>query len=89
MGNLISNLLAKASPMGQMLQQTAGMANAMKPSNPMGMLMGQNNPQLKQVMEYIQSCGGNAQQAFFMLAKQKGVDPNSVIEQTKSMLGQR
>ena len=88
MPNLIANLLAKASPMGQMLQQASGMVQAVQSGTPMGMLS-QNDPRMKQVMDYIKACGGNAQQAFFMLAKQKGVDPNSVIEQTKSMLGQR
>ena len=55
----------------------------------MGMLMGQNNPQMKQVMDYIQSCGGDAKQAFFNLAKQKGVDPNAIIGQAKSMLNNK
>ena len=61
------------------------MAQAMQSGTPMGMLS-QNNPQMKQVMDYIRACGGNPQQAFYMLAKQKGVDPNTIINQTKSML---
>ncbi len=89
MPNPIADLLAKASPMGQALTQASGMAQAMQSGSPMGMLMGQNNPQMKQAMDYIQSCGGDAKQAFFNLAKQRGVDPNAIIGQAKSMLNNK
>ena len=47
--------------------------------------MAMNNPQMRQVMEYIQQNGGNAKQAFYTLAQQKGVDPNEVLKQLQSM----
>lgn len=33
----------------------------------------------------LQQSGGNAKAAFYSLAKKKGVDPNSVLEQIKSI----
>lgn len=38
-----------------------------------------NNPQYAQVMQYVQQNGGNAKQAFYTLASQKGVDPDQVL----------
>ncbi len=52
-------------------------------NNPTAMLnqMLMNNPQLKQAMDYINSNGGDARQAFFNLAKQKGIDPEEILKQ--------
>ena len=44
----------------------------------------QSNPQIKQVMEVINQNGGNAKQAFYNMAKQKGVDPNVIINNLKN-----
>lgn len=38
-----------------------------------------NNPQLSNIMNLVKSGGGNLQQVFFNLAKQKGVDPQYVL----------
>ena len=84
MANLISNLLAQASPMGRMLQQASGMAQAVQSGTPMGMLS-QNDPRMKQVYDYINSCGGDPKKAFYMLAKQKGVDPEVILNQARAM----
>ena len=35
--------------------------------------------QIRQAMEYVRSNGGDARTAFYKLAKQKGVDPESVL----------
>lgn len=43
-----------------------------------------NNPQIKQVMEYINQNGGDPQTAFYKLAKEKGVDPNEILKQASS-----
>ena len=40
-------------------------------------LMG--NPQLKNVIDLVKSNGGDLQTTFFNLAKQKGVDPQYVL----------
>lgn len=43
----------------------------------------QNNPQLKQALEYVQKNGGDPKQAFYKLAKEKGVDPQSILNSLK------
>lgn len=57
------------------------MAKAAK--DPMGAInqMAQNNPQMQQVMSVIQQNGGNAKQAFYNMAQQRGVDPNVILQQ--------
>lgn len=64
------------------LSQIKNMMNMLKTANnPQAMLqmMIQRNPQLKNIMDYINQHGGNPEQAFYAMAKEKGVDPNEVI----------
>ena len=42
-----------------------------------------NNPQLKQAIEYVNQNGGNPKDAFYKLAKEKGVDPQTILNQLK------
>lgn len=49
------------------------------------MSMAQNNSQLGQVLSYINQNGGNAKQLFYDMAKQKGKDPNVIINQLNNM----
>lgn len=39
----------------------------------------QNNPNYAKAMDLIRQHNGNAQEAFFALAKEKGVDPMNVL----------
>ena len=41
------------------------------------------NPQVKSIMDYISQNGGDARSAFYNLAAQKGVDPNTILNQLK------
>ena len=43
----------------------------------------QNTPAMKQVNEYIKANGGDAQAAFYKLAKEKGVDPQEILNQIR------
>ena len=45
--------------------------------------LAQNNPQIKQAMDYVNQCGGDPQKAFYTLAKQKGVDPQQILDALK------
>ena len=81
--NPILEMLGKVSPIGQAIQQASGIANAM--SNPLGMLTN-GDPRMKQVMDYINGHGGNPEQVFYALAREKGVDPNQILEQVKGMM---
>lgn len=38
-----------------------------------------NNPQLAQAIKYVNDNGGNPKDAFYKLAKEKGVDPQSIL----------
>lgn len=39
----------------------------------------QSNPQIQNVMDIVRQNGGDAKTAFYNLAKQKGVDPNEIL----------
>ena len=54
-------------------------------NNPQAMLqaMTQNNPQMQQVMNVVQQNGGDPQKAFYALCKQKGINPNDVLQMLK------
>lgn len=49
--------------------------------NPMAMLqnMAQTNPQLRQVMNVVNTSGGDPKTAFYKIAKEKGVNPEQVL----------
>lgn len=41
--------------------------------------MASSNPAIQNVMNYIQMTGGDAKTAFYNMAAQKGVDPESIL----------
>ena len=53
--------------------------------NPQMMLnqMMSQNPQFNQVMNYINSNGGDPKTAFYNMAKEKGVDPEQILSQLR------
>lgn len=68
------------------MQQVKGLMNGVKMAqNPQLMLnqLMMNNPQLQAAMSLIQQGGGNSQQTFYSLAKQMGIDPNTVLNALK------
>ena len=71
--------MSKAAPLKQMLNtiRTAG--------NPQVMMdqMLRNNPNYSKALELVRQNGGNAQQAFYSLANQYGVDPNEILNSLK------
>ena len=60
-----------------------GMLNSAQ--NPQLMLnqMMTNNPQLKQVIDIINQSGGDPKKAFYSVAKQKGIDPQEILDMMK------
>ena len=54
-------------------------------SNPGAMItqLMQTNPQMRQVMDLVKASGNDPKAAFYRLAEQKGIDPNSILEQLK------
>lgn len=53
--------------------------------NPQMMIqtMVRSNPAMKQAMDYINANGGDAEQAFYRLADEKGVDPQEILNSLK------
>ena len=53
--------------------------------NPQAMLqnMMSSNPQMKQVMDLVNQSGGDPREAFYNLAKQKGVNPEEILNLLK------
>ena len=72
------------SQIAQNLAPIKNMMNMLKSAgNPQMMLnqmMGQN-PQIKQVMDFINANGGDPKTAFYKVAQEKGVDPNEILRQ--------
>ena len=53
--------------------------------NPQAMLnqMMQNNPQYKQVMDYVNKNGGDPKTAFYKMAEEQGVNPDEILNMLK------
>lgn len=68
------------------INEALGIFGMLKGStNPMQMLqaMSQKNPNIQKAIEYVKQNGGDAQSAFYQIAKQYGVDPNQVLNMLK------
>ena len=52
-------------------------------SQAMLQMLAAQNPQLRQVLDYVQQSGGDPKEAFYKLAQEKGVDPNQIINMLK------
>ena len=76
MGNQAQN--AQSGNM-QSLRQMADVVRNSRNPQMMLMQLAQSNPQMKQAIEYIGQNGGNAKEAFYALAKQKGVNPDTIL----------
>ena len=87
--NPIMQLLNNSQPLNsQPSEQNSifNIINAIRTAqNPQSMLnnMLTTNPQLQAVMNYVNSQGGDAKQAFYNLAQQRGVDPQTILDQLK------
>ncbi len=53
--------------------------------NPQQLLMNmaQQNPKTKQVLDMINSSGKSPKDLFYAMAKQKGIDPNQILNMLK------
>lgn len=61
------------------------MHNVQMAGNPQMMLnqMMWQNPQIKQVMDYVNANGGDPQKAFYKLAEERGVNPDDILNQLR------
>ena len=66
--------------------QLTQMANMMKASsNPQQLLMtmAQNNPKTRQILDFINKSNQSPKDLFYSMAKQKGINPDSIINLLK------
>ena len=85
MANSLFQSLNAASTNNQ-LSQIKNMMKLMKGNaNPMQLLqsMSRNNPQLQQVMTMVNQSGKSPKDLFYELARQKGVNPDDIINQLR------
>lgn len=82
MGNPMLSQLNRTGMMGNLSQIKQAWGMLKSAGNPQAMLsqMMQNNPQVQALMS---SSGGDAKAAFYKLAKEKGVDPQTIIDALK------
>jgi hypothetical protein len=87
--NPMLNQLSQLNGLSQQvknLNQIKNMMNLLRnANNPQAMLqqMIQNNPQIKEIMNYINMNGGDPQQAFYKMAQEKGINPNEILQMLK------
>ena len=43
----------------------------------------QNNPNMKQAIDYVNANGGHPKDAFYKLAKERGIDPEAILNSLK------
>ena len=82
MNPILNQLMGAAlnnNPIMQMFRSVMGAQN----QNMMMQSLASQNPQLKQTMDYINQNGGNAKDLFYKMAQQKGVDPNTILNQLR------
>lgn len=69
-----------------MMQQLKGIMQqvqmAQNPQLALNQLL-MSNPQLKQAIDFIKENGNDPQTAFFNLARQKGIDPQTILSQLR------
>ena len=77
LGNLNAHQMMPGN-IGQIKQMMQMVRSA---GNPQAMVqnMAQNNPQMKQAIDFIKQNGNDPKKAFYALAQQKGVDPDEIL----------
>lgn len=82
MNPMLNQLFGASLGNNNILKMFHSVKNSQDPNSMIQSLM-QNNPQMQQVMQVINQHGGNAKEAFYSMAQQKGVDPNTILNQLK------
>ena len=81
--NPILDLLAKNSPETNALSSVINtVKNATNPQAMINQMM-MTDPRFKQVQDTINQYGGDPKTAFYEICKQRGVDPNTILQQLR------
>ena len=88
MNKLYQSLMGNrnVSPVNPNVQTVKNIFNLINgSSNPMQMILGlaSKNPTIQNVINMTSQSGKSYEQVFYDLAKEKGVDPNSILNQLK------
>lgn len=75
--------IAKSNPMLQSIKQMIGMVNASRNPQDMISYLAKNNPDMQKVMEIINASGGDPMKAFEEAARQRGLDPQEILNMLK------
>lgn len=71
--------MSRLSPLKNMMNMVSRAGNPMMALNNMA----QNNPMLRQALDYVNANGGDAKTAFYKLAQEQGADPNEILKMLK------
>jgi len=74
--------VAPQSNSNSLLDLMRQVKNSSNPTEAMEKML-TNNPNFQGVVNYINQNGGDAKTAFYNLAAQKGVDPNTILSQLR------
>lgn len=85
MGNDIVNLFKNMNSGGG-LSNIMNMIKGIKNPNEMLSNMAKSNPQVNMLLNTVKN-GGNPKDMFYEIAKQKGVNPDDIIEMAKNLTG--
>lgn len=85
MGNDIVNLFKNMNSGGG-LSNIMNMIKGIKNPNEMLSNMAKSNPQVNMLLNTVKN-GGNPKDMFYEIAKQKGVNPDEIIEMAKNLTG--
>ena len=80
---ILQALGSRGNPQVNQVKQMFDTLRAAK--NPQAILnqMIQSNPKMRGVMDYINQNGGDPQKAFYTMARQKGVNPEEILNMLK------
>lgn len=64
------------------IKQAVSTIKSMKnPASAADMLLSQQNPALKQAIDYVQAHGGDPRNAMISLAREQGYDPDAILKE--------
>ena len=82
MNPMLKNLQSQSVLPSHFKQMMNTIRNCGNPQMMLNQMLG-SNPTYKQVIEYVNANGGDAESAFYKMAKEKGVDPNEILNQLR------
>lgn len=79
---IMQQLLQNSPAMTSIKNMVSMIRGAQNPQTMLNQMM-TSNPNAKQVMDLINQAGGDPRKAFYQLAKQKGVNPDDIMNMLK------